>query len=303
MGTLDPGMDVTSGDSVGPSLLDRDPKINRPALDASIDAAVQALFSLQHDDGHWRAELEGDSILNSEYLLMKWMLGQEDDPRLPKIVEGLRRLYRSDIHGWGQFPGSGLDVSATVKGYVCLRLAGDAPDEPHMQAIANAILAHGGAERCNSFTNFYLAGVGMIEWDAVPAIPPEMIWLPRWSPFHLDHVSSWTRTMILPLAICTATRPVRHLPDLISIEHLFCNPDLQSRLAKPWRRDGQFGPVNWNNTFLIADRILKRLQHAGAIPTRKQAIEEAVAWILERVNPKHTEGLGAIFPPMVCIQV
>lgn len=280
--------------------------IDRAELDHAIDAAVRALFSMQRQDGHWRAELEGDSILNSEYLLMKWMLGQEqDDPAsMRKIVNGLRRLYRDDIKGWGQFPGSGLDVSATVKGYVCLRLAGDEREAPHMRAIEAAIRRHGGAEACNSFTNFYLAGLGLIDWDAVPSIPPEIVNLPRWFPFHLDHVSAWTRTMILPLAICTATRPVRTLPDAQSIDHLFLNNENRYRLARPWRwRGGGLGPINWNNTFLAIDRLLKRLQRAEAIPTRGRAIEDAVAWMLERADPQHTQGLGAIFPPMVYIQV
>ncbi|MHC4274901.1 MAG: hypothetical protein ACYSUR_14700, partial [Planctomycetota bacterium] len=135
------------------------------ALAAAHRRAVTALLSLQHGDGHWCAELQGDSILESEYLLMKFILGQEDEPMadgrpgrevLGRIADYLRSLQRDD-GGWGQFPGSGVDLSATVKAYTALKLMGDAPEDEHMARARRAVLNGGGAEYCNSFTNFYLA--------------------------------------------------------------------------------------------------------------------------------------------------
>jgi squalene-hopene/tetraprenyl-beta-curcumene cyclase len=136
----------------------------------TLDRAIHALKSLQHNDGNWCAELEGDSILESEYLLMKFILGQEDESMpdgraasevLPRIAEGLRKQQRED-GGWGQFPGPGVDVSATVKAYFALKLMGDDPNAPHMRKARECVLKHGGAEKCNLFTNFYLACLGQI---------------------------------------------------------------------------------------------------------------------------------------------
>jgi squalene-hopene/tetraprenyl-beta-curcumene cyclase len=271
---------------------------------------------------HWCAELEGDSILSSEYLLMKLILGQENDrgspePRtrpdgsiepggyrvgrgtLERIVNHLRLTQRPD-GSWGQYPGSGPDISACVKAYLALKCFGDLPDMPHMRRARERILALGGAEKCNTFSTFYLACLGQVEWNACPSIPPEIIDLPRWFPFHLDKVAAWTRTMIVPLAICSALRPVRVLPREWHIDELFVDQRSRTRLNQAWDNDE---PLAWKNVFLAADRLLKIVQRRGLSPLRRGAIKRCEAWIVDRVRPETTEGLGAIFPPMVYLQI
>ncbi|MBX3359074.1 MAG: squalene--hopene cyclase [Phycisphaeraceae bacterium] len=259
--------------------------------------------------GHWCAELEGDSILSSEYLLMKWILGQENDApgagvkadrrTLERIANHLRLSQRSD-GTWGQYPGSPADLSACVKGYFALKLMGDATDEPHMARARERILEMGGAEGINTFSMFYLACLGQVSWDACPAIPPQIALLPRWFPFHMDKVSAWTRTMILPLALCTALRPARALRPEQRIDELFVDLGAVRRLNKPWDRDE---PVSWTNTFLVVDRLVKAADKAGLMPFKSRGIKAAERWIRERMDPGTTEGLGAIFPPMVYVQI
>jgi squalene-hopene/tetraprenyl-beta-curcumene cyclase len=275
---------------------------------AAVQAAQRALGSLQKKDGHWCAELEGDSILQSEYLLMKWILRQEREPlvdgrpgtTLRKIVEQLRSQQRPD-GGWGQFPGSGIDISGTVKGYFCLKLAGDSPDAPHMRRAREVILRMGGAERCNSFTNFYLACLGQISWNAVPSIPPEMVWMPKWFYFHLNKMSAWSRTMLLPLAIVTVLRPTRQLDAQQGIDELFVSQQARHRLKM--RADV---PAFWRAFFGSVDWIMKRVHDVFGTRWRRRAIEQAFNWSATRMGqemPAPTSGLGAIFPPMVYIQV
>ena len=275
---------------------------------AAVHAAQRALGSLQKKDGHWCAELEGDSILQSEYLLMKWILRQEREPladgrpgtTLRKIVEQLRSQQRPD-GGWGQFPGSGIDISGSVKGYFCLKLAGDSPDAPHMRRAREVILRMGGAERCNSFTNFYLACLGQISWNAVPSIPPEMVWMPKWFYFHLNKMSAWSRTMLLPLAIVTVLRPTRQLDAQQGIDELFVSQQARHRLKM--RADV---PAFWRAFFGSVDWIMKRVHDVFGTRWRRRAIEQAFNWSATRMGqemPAPTSGLGAIFPPMVYIQV
>ncbi|MBY0263606.1 MAG: hypothetical protein K2Q20_14770, partial [Phycisphaerales bacterium] len=284
---------------------------------ACLDEATQSLLSKLRTDRapasapdslHWCAELEGDSILSSEYLLMKLILGQENDVDAPgkpgkatfaRILNHLRLGQRED-GTWGQYPGSPPDISACVKAYFALKVFGEDPNAPHMVRARERILALGGAEKCNTFSTFYLACLGAVEWDACPAVPPEVMFLPRWFPFHLDKVAAWTRTMIVPLSVCTALRPVRRLPSELLIDELFINKKYQRQLSKPWRTDE---PGSWQNFFLVCDRMLKVVQHLKLSPIRTAAVKAAERWMVDRVRPETTEGLGAIFPPMVYLQI
>ncbi|MCA9296819.1 MAG: squalene--hopene cyclase [Phycisphaerales bacterium] len=274
-----------------------------------LSRAVDALLSLQQPDGHWCAELQGDSILESEYILMKFILGQERQPMadgrdgwttLLKITESMRAQQRPD-GGWGQYPGSGVDLSATVKAYFVLKLMGDDPDADHMQAARRCVREHGGAEHVNTFTNFYLACLGQVPWSAVPSIPPEIMLLPSWSYFHLTKVAAWTRTMIVPLSLVVTLRPTRTLPRAVSIDELYIDERERGRLGRTVA-----APVFWSAFFGIADKTLKAMHHLGGTPVRRLAIRRAEEWILHRAGqdtPAPTDGLGAIFPPMVYLQI
>ncbi|MCC6581406.1 MAG: squalene--hopene cyclase [Phycisphaeraceae bacterium] len=261
----------------------------------TLDRAVDNLLRQQVADGYWCAELEGDSILESEYILLKWIIDQEHDPRIPKIANYLRRLQRED-GSWGQYPGSSMDLSATVKGYFALKLCGDRADAPHMVRARTLIHRGGGAEQCNSFTKFYLAATGQIRYQAVPSIPPEMIYLPKWFYFHLDKVSAWTRTMITPLSIVTSHRPVRKIPTELGIDELYLDQRMRHRLLP-------FGDAHrtWATIFCSMDRMLKLVDRAGMTPLRNRALSRIEDWIIERTD--RSDGLGAIFPPMVYILI
>jgi squalene-hopene/tetraprenyl-beta-curcumene cyclase len=284
------------------------------SVQAAVERATIALASLQREDGHWCGELQGDSILCSEYLLMKFILGQERAPMsdgrdgwpvLRKIANGLRRQQCED-GTWGQYPGAKIDVSATVKAYLALKLMGDDPEAPHMQRARDAVRAAGGAERCNSFSNVYLACLGQISWRACPAIPPEIIHLPQWCYFNLSNVSAWSRTMILPLAIVWATKPTRRVPAHLGIDELFASGRDRHRLTFLHRPDqARDGLLSWTTAFRCVDSILKTMERVGAFPLRRVSLWRAMEWVVERSGHSNgaAGGLGAIFPPMVYIQI
>lgn len=219
---------------------------------------------------------------------------------LERIAAGLRRQQRDD-GTWGQYPGAAMDLSATVKAYFALKLMGDSPDSGHMRRAREEIRAAGGAERVNTFSNFYLACLGQVSWNAVPAIPPEIIFLPRWFYFHLTKVSAWTRTMILPLSLVTTRRPTRTLPARMGIDELFVDSSARHRLGRTVE-----APRFWRFFFGSVDRSLKMLHRIGGTPLRGVATRRCLSWILRRASQDGeaaTDGLGAIFPPMVYIQI
>ncbi len=265
---------------------------DRTRLDAAIDRGRSALIAKQSPGGWWVGELQGDSILESEYLLLKWILGQEADAELPKVANYLRRLQNED-GGWGLFPGSPPDISGTVKAYFALKLTGDDPAAPHMTAARELILKLGGAEKVNTFSRFYFACLGQISFDSCPSIPPEVVFLPKWFYFNLYNVSAWTRTMILPLGIVTTLKPVRQLPEHLGIRELYIDHAVGNSLGTP----APGFPRTWRDFFLRLDQLLKRYEESPFQMLRDKAMTAAAAWILERME--NAEGLGAIFPPMV----
>ena len=182
----------------------------RPAQRDRRRAALSAFHSTA--DGHWCGELEGDTILESEYILTLHFLGRTGEPRVQKAAEYLRRKQLPG-GGWPNYEGGPADVSVSVKAYFALKLAGDDRDAPHMVAGARGDPAPGRHRGdCNSFTRIYLAIFGQWDWDDCPAVPPELVLLPDWFPFTIYKMSSWSRTIVVPLAIIWATQALLRGP-------------------------------------------------------------------------------------------
>jgi len=181
-----------------------------PPVRRAISRTRQWLLGQQHPDGYWCAELQGDTILESETILLWAFLGREDSDLAKRAAEYLIENQLPD-GGWAMYPGGGVEISGSVKAYFALKLTGHDPGAEYMQRARQAILARGGADAVNSFTRFYLALLGQIPYGQCPAVPPEIVLLPKWFPVNLYAVSSWTRTIIVPLSIVSAVQPVRKI--------------------------------------------------------------------------------------------
>src|SRR5580693_1521191 len=201
-----------------------DPSTQQSDLDRSIDRATAALLACQRPDGHWVFELEADATIPAEYILLRHSLGEPVDATLEaKIAVYLRRIQGAH-GGWPLFADGDLDISATVKAYFALKMIGDPVDADHMRRAREAVLARGGAEKANVFTRIMLALFGFIPWRAVPVMPIEIMLLPKWFPFHLDKISYWSRTVIVPLLVLMANKPLARNPRGIQIPELFRTP-------------------------------------------------------------------------------
>jgi squalene-hopene/tetraprenyl-beta-curcumene cyclase len=258
-----------------------------PHVEAAVAGAAAALLALQRPDGHWAFELEADATIPAEYILLQHYLDEIDDPLQEALAHFLRSI-QGEHGGWPLFHGGDLDLSASVKAYFALKAAGDSPDAPHMARARAAILAHGGAARCNVFTRIQLALFGELPWTAVPVMPVEMLLLPRWFPFHLSKVSYWSRTVIVPLLVLMAEKPRAANPRRITVKELFA-PGTQ---ANPPRATGSLWAVLFNGL----DDVLRLAEPWMPKGPRRRAIGKAVAFVLERLNGE--DGLGAIYPAM-----
>ncbi|KDB06908.1 Squalene--hopene cyclase, partial [Burkholderia sp. lig30] len=262
------------------------------SLDATITRATDALLAAQKPDGHWVYELEADSTIPAEYILLVHYLGETPNLELEqKIGRYLRRIQQQD-GGWPLFTDGAPNISASVKAYFALKVIGDDVNAEHMQRARHAIHAMGGAEMSNVFTRIQLALFGAMPWRAVPMMPVEIMLLPQWFPFHLSKVSYWARTVIVPLLVLNAKRPIAKNPRGVRIDELFLSPPVNTGLLP--KQPHQHG--GWFAFFRVVDQALRAVDGLFPAYSRERAIRQAVAFVDERLNGE--DGLGAIYPAM-----
>jgi squalene-hopene/tetraprenyl-beta-curcumene cyclase len=254
----------------------------------------------QHPEGFWVGELEGDTILESEYILLLAYLGQGQSATALKCAAYIREKQTSG-GGWAIYPGGPLELSASVKAYWTLKIAGDSPDAPHMVRAREAIRAAGGAEQVNSFTRYYFALLGIISYEKCPAVPPEVMLLPTWCPFNIYEMSAWSRTILVPLSLLWAFRPQFQLPEQHQIRELFLrSPEElpvsmgESAVLDPLKKRTL---INWSKLFRGLDLVIKTCERVGFKPLRARSIRLAADWMMARFAD--SDGLGAIFPPII----
>jgi squalene-hopene/tetraprenyl-beta-curcumene cyclase len=268
------------------------PRVDSAEFDRCIRAGTQALLDRQQPDGHWVFELEADATIPAEYVLLRHYLAETPDNALEaKIAAYLQRIQGAH-HGWPLIHGGDFDMSATVKAYFALKMIGHSPDADHMRRAREAVLARGGAINSNVFTRALLALYGVLPWRSVPVMPVEIMLLPKWFPFHLDKVSYWARTVIVPLLVLQALKPKARNPRGVGIDELFLQPP--RTIGPPAKAPHQ--KWTWFLFFRAIDIVLRAAEPLFPKATRQRAIDRAVAFVRERLNGE--DGLGAIYPAM-----
>jgi squalene-hopene/tetraprenyl-beta-curcumene cyclase len=258
-----------------------------------VSRAKDWLFGQQHSEGYWCGELEADSMLESDYIFMHTLLGTGEPGRMERAINEILR-HQNDDGGWGLFPGGPSNISYGVKAYLALKLMGWSKDHPVLAKARTWVLAHGGVVECNTFTKIYLCALGQYDYDAVPAIPPEIVLFPNWCYFNIYEISSWSRGILVPLSIIYAKKPFKKLAPEQGIEELFVGGRENANLHLRWDKKKPFG---WRNFFLACDRVMHLAERVHIRPLRKVALKRAEAWMLERFEK--SDGLGAIYPAML----
>lgn len=258
-----------------------------------ISKAVDWLFGQQHEDGSWCGELEADVMLEADYIFMHTLLGTGDRGRLERARNEILR-HQNEDGGWSLYPGGPSNVNYGVKAYLSLKLMGHAADEPCMVKARENVLSLGGVVECNTFTKIYLCAMGQYDYDAVPAVPPEIILFPNWFYFNIYEISAWSRAILVPLSIIYAKKPFKKLTPEQSIDELFVGGREHANLHLRW--DGKH-IFSWRNFFLFADRVAHWAERIHVRPLRKKALKKAEQWMLDHFE--RSDGLGAIYPAML----
>src|ERR1700734_1332390 len=262
-------------------------------IGAAVSAARKYLFSQQHEDGYWCGELEADTTLESDYILLHTLLGTGNPDRFQKAANYILR-HQNEDGGWSIFAAGPSNISASVKAYFGLKLAGYTSDHPALARARKKILELGGVTEVNTFTKIYLCFFGQYDYDAVPAVPPEIVLFPNWFWFNIYEISSWSRAILVPLSIAYAKKPFKKIPDEMGVEELFPGGRERAELRLRWGREHV---VSWRNFFIFLDRMVHWFERVHIRPLRSIALKKAQKWMLERLEM--SDGLGAIYPAIL----
>ncbi len=265
-----------------------------PAAAQAMRRSADYLAALQAPDGHWCAELTADTTLESDFILFQlWLYPPVDGRWAPasreRIDKAVRSIFRRQLPdgGFNIYVGGPSEVSASVKAYVALKLAGVPANDRRMARLRDRILALGGIQSANSYVKVNLSLFDLYPREHCPSIPPEVVLLPL---DFLCQMSSWTRAIVVSLSIVHAANPRRPTPEGFHLDELWA-PDRSPRFHRDSRA------FTWHNFFLSVDGFLKWWERRGSKALRRRAIGKAKAWMLERL--RHSDGLGAIYPPMM----
>jgi squalene-hopene/tetraprenyl-beta-curcumene cyclase len=270
----------------------------RALAQKKVGLAAQHLLGLQQQDGHWCALLTADTTLESDYILLQLWLhppasegeqaGQWLPPNRAQIMRAADRILSQQLPdgGFNIYVDGPSEISASVKAYFALKLAGIPVGGEAMTKLRNRILELGGIQSANSYTKVNLSLFDLYPREGTPSIPPEILLLPGKL---LYQMSSWTRAIVVSLAIVHAHDPKRPVPAGFNLDEILLP-------GKPIEFASEDSWLSWRKTFVQSDRILKLWEKYGFARIRKAALRKCEHWMLERM--KHAEGLGAIYPPM-----
>jgi squalene-hopene/tetraprenyl-beta-curcumene cyclase len=260
--------------------------------EAAAFLAAQTLQSKQYAEGYWVGDLTADSTLQSDYILLQMWLypaapdGTWDPPTMPKIRKAARAIIdaQREDGGWNIYQPGPSEINATVRAYTMLKMTGMDIEGPRMKKARDIILKLGGIQACNSYTKINYSFFDLFPRKYCPTIPAEILILPG---NLLYEVSSWTRTIIVPLSVMQAIGGVKNTPNGLRIDELM----------HPHRKLALHRKDRIGNLFIKADTLFKRWERQSLKKIRGRALREAEHWMLDRMQ--YSDGLGAIFPAMM----
>jgi squalene-hopene/tetraprenyl-beta-curcumene cyclase len=259
----------------------------------ALSGVLNYFLRTQHPDGYWWGELESNPTMEAEYVMLTHFLGSDEGDRIPLVAEDIRRRQSPD-GSWQMYYGAPGDLSTTIECYFALKIAGESPDAPAMARAREFILAKGGIPKARIFTKIWLALFGQWDWRGTPAMPPELMLVPKWAPFNLYKFASWARATIVPMLVILTQHPTRAVPGELALDELYVGGRAAADLRLPDRGAGLF---SLERAFLAADKLLRWYEKLPWKPLRSLALRRAERWIVE--HQEADGSWGGIQPPWV----
>ena len=255
----------------------------------ALERTQEYFFRTQDRDGYWWGELESNPTMEAEYIMLTHFMGSDEGGRIIRVAEDIRRRQSAD-GSWRMYYGAPGDLSTSIECYFALKLAGDPANAPHMARARAFILAQGGVPQARVFTRIWLALFGQWDWKGTPAMPPDMMLLPKWAPFNIYRFASWARATIVPMTVILTLHPTRPPPESAWVMELYPEGPVTFTLS---RRKAK--PFSLKGGFLLLDKALRVYRNLPFIPGRERALRAAVDWIVE--HQEADGSWGGIQPP------
>ena len=266
--------------------------LSKDAVNQAIQLGQDYFRRNQSPEGYWCGQLESNTTMEAEYLMLSHFLGRVDRERWRKLANYILSKQRDD-GSWGQYFEAPGDVSTSVESYFALKLAGHSADSEPLLKARQFILSRGGIPRVRIFTKIWLAIFGQWDWRGTPNMPPELIFLPSWVPFNIYRFASWARATIVPMLIILTDRPTCPVPASANLDELYPRPRSETDYSLPKPTAGW----GWSRMLYHLDRIVGFYRRLPVHPFRKRAERKIVDWILDH---QEADGCwGGIQPPWV----
>ncbi len=262
-------------------------------LRTCLKGAIDWIKVRQDKDGIWCGPLETNCCMEAQWILAMHFIGFED-PKKQRVIQYILDRQRED-GSWDVYHGSEQgDINTTLECYFALRLSGFDPDDAIMLKTRAWLIRNKWADRIRVFTKYWLALFGQWPWAHTPVLPPEIIFLPKWCLFNIYDFAAWARATMMPIAILTARRPIKTLPDFLQLDELF--PEGRDKVDYRLPRKTN-SIISWENFFLKLDHVLHGYNRVPLKPLRESAIKLILQWVLEHQD--EDGAWGGIQPPWI----
>ena len=175
---------------------------DQAVLRSAIERSRDYLWSRQDSQGFWCGELEADSMLEADYIYLHALLESGDPMRLKRALTEIF-LRQNPDGSWSLYPGGPGNISLGVKCYFAAKLMGVGADDPRMVRSRKWILENGAWWRATRSPRCISARSASTTTTRCPRFRRRSSSFRSGFYFNLYEISSWSRSILVPLAIIT----------------------------------------------------------------------------------------------------